>query len=678
MHAAGIQVMADRAQIDADSISPEIVRGDGTEGLNQIIGEVGTDNLRESGSDISYQWVAESMEKQGKSTEAIRLATGWERGADGQWRYEIPDIQIKDGAFRVIEEADAARDAEQNALWERTDLPEDEYVNQDVAIADKYENQTLTTKLEDVVDAPELFRAYPQLKDLTVEFGRLSSGERGYYAPGSKTIRLPRRAEVLQNATRSTLAHEIQHAIQDIEGFSSGASPELMMPKDVALWRDMERLRSYRQSESWQQFARLRDEIQNSEDSFARSSELDQLAQNPEVREVLGELDRLREKWGYGYAVSRALNSDDWRPGDDIGSALIKSDPHFQQDQYYRVAGEVEARNVQDRLDMTNEQRRQSTLESTESYPRNEQIVRYGDNLYRDSSVSIDEQIGNIERIADWLSDDNLNWAKGKSYQEIIAHFGNEPQPVAFIPKEWLTKLFGEEIADNRVYSGKAYFIDHAVNHHPEDIDLEAYVLMQEMISKNTEAIIDDRKGKKGVIFVKQYDKNYLLAVELRQEDDGKIHLCKSLSKTRSKKPYPNLRRARLPVDALNSLRDEPSQYIRTSEEAHGGRRFSALDNSTDIVGQNANDVNEFVPDSELIQRAKDTFGITNDVREAFYVLPDGTMLDGSGRHWGGSEIDVAGQRQVDHGDIAEISGFYFKDRLVAQGLLPVEVTPTR
>ena len=440
----------------------------------------------------------------------------------------------------------------------------------------------------------------------------------------------------------------------------------------------MERLRSYRQSESWQQFARLRDEIQNSEDSFARSSELDQLAQNPEVREVLGELDRLREKWGYGHAVSRALNSDDWRPGDDIGSALIKSDPHFQQDQYYRVAGEVEARNVQDRLDMTNEQRRQSTLESTESYPRNEQIVRYGDNLYRDSSVSIDEQIGNIERIADWLSDDNLNWAKGKSYQEIIAHFGNEPQPVAFIPKEWLTKLFGEEIADNRVYSGKAYFIDHAVNHHPEDIDLEAYVLMQEMISKNTEAIIDDRKGKKGVIFVKQYDKNYLLAVELRQEDDGKIHLYKSLSKTRSKKPYPNLRRARLPVDALNSLRDEPSQYIRTSEEAHGGRRFSALDNSTDIVGQNANDVNEFVPDSELIQRAKDTFGITNDVREAFYVLPDGTMLDGSGRHWGGSEIDVAGQRQVDHGDIAEISGFYFKDRLVAQGLLPVEVTPTR
>ena len=162
--------MADRAQIDADAIAPEIVRGESDTGFNQIIGQVGVENLRESGSDIPYQWVAESMEKQGKSTEAIRLATGWERGADGQWRYETPDIQIKDNAFRVIEEANSARHAEQNALFERADLSDDELTDQDRVIADKYENQILTTKLEDIVDAPELFRAYLQLKDLTVEF----------------------------------------------------------------------------------------------------------------------------------------------------------------------------------------------------------------------------------------------------------------------------------------------------------------------------------------------------------------------------------------------------------------------------------------------------------------------------------------------------------------------------
>lgn len=63
----------------------------------------------------------------------------------------------------------------------------------------------------------------------------------------------------------------------------------------------------------------------------------------------------------------------------------------------------------------------------------------------------------------------------------------------------------------------------------------------------------------------------------------------------------------------------------------------------------------DFVPDADLIARAKDNFGVTRDPKEAFYVLPDGSMLDGSGRHWGGSEVDVRGQRQVDHGDVGEV-----------------------
>ena len=32
------------------------------------------------------------MEDAGKDAAAIKLATGWERGGDGKWRYEIPDI----------------------------------------------------------------------------------------------------------------------------------------------------------------------------------------------------------------------------------------------------------------------------------------------------------------------------------------------------------------------------------------------------------------------------------------------------------------------------------------------------------------------------------------------------------------------------------------------------------
>lgn len=65
-----------------------------------------------------------------------------------------------------------------------------------------------------------------------------------------------------------------------------------------------------------------------------------------------------------------------------------------------------------------------------------------------------------------------------------------------------------------------------------------------------------------------------------------------------------------------------------------------------------------FVPDADLIAKAKATFGTTSDTREGFYILPDGTMLDGSGRHWDPDHPnDYAGERQVDHGDVSEIEG---------------------
>jgi hypothetical protein len=78
----------------------------------------------------------------------------------------------------------------------------------------------------------------------------------------------------------------------------------------------------------------------------------------------------------------------------------------------------------------------------------------------------------------------------------------------------------------------------------------------------------------------------------------------------------------------------------RTRSGQSGGLKYSQGSNWT--------------PDQELIDKAKEHFGVTTNPEEAFYVLPDGTMLDGSGRHWGLSERDVNG-RQVDHGDIAEI-----------------------
>ena len=63
-------------------------------------------------------------------------------------------------------------------------------------------------------------------------------------------------------------------------------------------------------------------------------------------------------------------------------------------------------------------------------------------------------------------------------------------------------------------------------------------------------------------------------------------------------------------------------------------------------------------PDSQrLFDAAKERFGTTRDIREAGYVLPDGTMLDFSGRHWtsGGDNSWLNGMRQVDHREISDL-----------------------
>ena len=81
------------------------------------------------------------------------------------------------------------------------------------------------------------------------------------------------------------------------------------------------------------------------------------------------------------------------------------------------------------------------------------------------------------KRIMDWLSDENLEKAKGKTRLEIYSDFGNVLKPIAYIPIDYIP-LLDAEIEDNRVYSGMGYFIDHAVNHHP-DIAKEKYKSIQ-------------------------------------------------------------------------------------------------------------------------------------------------------------------------------------------------------
>jgi len=65
------------------------------------------------------------------------------------------------------------------------------------------------------------------------------------------------------------------------------------------------------------------------------------------------------------------------------------------------------------------------------------------------------------------------------------------------------------------------------------------------------------------------------------------------------------------------------------------------------------------VENIDIFSLAKERFGTTNDIRECGYVLPDGSMLDFSGRHMVTVDTDTShlkGRRSVDHREIGDLN----------------------
>ena len=243
--------------------------------------------------------VAEEMERGKKDAKTIKLATGWERGADGKWRYEMPDAKIKD--MKDIGGGNIVKRFDDDMLWN-------------------------DGKLTDVIDAPGLFEAYPQLKDVRIDTDAIMNDmpSNGDYNAKTNTITI--HADELKYMN-SILNHEIQHAIQHIEGFARGGSPSL-----------------------------IRGEVKK------------------KFNEVTKQIRQLRAEGKEDEAKALVEKNR------GLYNAYQKNDDY---NSYKSLAGEVEARNVESRMGMTDEERRNSLAEETEDVNRDEQIVmNVGDTSY--------------------------------------------------------------------------------------------------------------------------------------------------------------------------------------------------------------------------------------------------------------------------------------------------------
>ncbi|MBR2977698.1 MAG: hypothetical protein IKC50_05425, partial [Oscillospiraceae bacterium] len=186
---------------------------------------------------------AERMEQTGTDAESIRKGTGWFRGIDGKWRFEIDDSAMEyfragDARFR----RDHAEYAEHQDLTSKMMTgeltPDEENRLRELDEVWGRERARLSARvdagnatLENLIRHDALFAAYPELRDVKVRFADLESGENGSYDRRSNTITIDRS---LRNAPERTLVHEIQHAVQAIEGFTPGASAENPNYRNVA------------------------------------------------------------------------------------------------------------------------------------------------------------------------------------------------------------------------------------------------------------------------------------------------------------------------------------------------------------------------------------------------------------------------------------------------------------
>ena len=325
--------------------------------------------------------LAKAMEGEGKDAATIKTATGWEKGKDGKWRYEEGDVSLNEEFVGALLKRDM-----------------DEL---------KHARFTLAQILKDDESYKALMAAYPKLGDIQVSFYNdnffdVFDATRGYFDDRRNILMLnPREAGLWTNGQtsmedlRSTLVHEIQHVIQKMEGFASGGNTgsvsgrgrlsylertkgDISKVLDGIMEQDSEmqellkeRDRLSEVSDEWKTYWK---EVKEAKDLWEMGKLLKRPVPGNIYKYPLEERNEIANKI-YHRRDAILKENEDAKTQNDL---LKKVDKEISDEKYrlYRsIAGEVEARNVQARLGLSNEERLSSLAEVTEDVPRIDQII---------------------------------------------------------------------------------------------------------------------------------------------------------------------------------------------------------------------------------------------------------------------------------------------------------------
>lgn len=317
---------------------------------------------------------ARRLSATGASPDDIWNQTGWFKLPDGQWRFEMDDRDIGLRPFSQSKQMAADMEAQakeikagikqrnadlkvQPDLFPQTLRAEHGRLKREAEALEKaalsnygplWNPANLGQRATYAVTDSELQRAYPSLMyDTIVRTDQNLGDYLGMYDEGMSSLSVARPSafssdpKIAPEKARSTLLHELQHAVQGVEGFARGsntnAAQELLF------------------------------NIREAEIKAARNMQGELFKQaSPELKELLSQRYYAREQGNADVLADVEARISEMPLGKDIIAAdnaaraaserVITPDDAF--DAYRRHLGELEARLVQERANWDMEQRR--------------------------------------------------------------------------------------------------------------------------------------------------------------------------------------------------------------------------------------------------------------------------------------------------------------------------------
>ena len=293
---------------------------------------------------------AKALDDAGAANETIRQQTGWFKGMDGKWRFEVDDSSSR--------------------------------------ISENVSNyMTLGELLQDA----EILEAYPNMADVSIVFQSLPKGVNASYSPQFDTIDVSNTLKGDPEAIRAAVLHEVQHVIQRWEGFTKGTTVE-SWDRKIKAGFDSRRGEDVRKAQETEREIRR---VQQEDPEFYHDMmELDAMTPDGPRGEVNWDtLEQITEDSPEWQAFDARRDELQETYGEtkvwDFMDLLYQQEKAAQSEGrtatelYWDTAGEIEARNTAGRRNLTAEERKNTPP-----------MLGDEDTVFAESSLKSDQAIG--------------------------------------------------------------------------------------------------------------------------------------------------------------------------------------------------------------------------------------------------------------------------------------------